>query len=165
MTKLEKHSPELRALCEALNLSVYYRGGEWWCGSNKGGMDDVQLTYRRDCRGGKDIPVTTMDHRVEIALCKLRRIEAGRKQPRWGTLTERYRRVSDALRDEIIPAYRPGNYCYFVDDSLDCGYCFSALPGGAGQKHVTISLVGMEPENAEARTFEDALAKLVEGKD
>lgn len=152
-TAIEKHDQKLKTLADSLGVSIYPRGGVYW-GSIPG--FEFQLTYPMDQRGGKSVPVKTLDHKCEIATTILRRVQDARKT--WGSVEERGEKIFAGLRDETIPEFRMGNFCYFVDPGLDHGV--ASRFSFTGTCAVSIRLVGGKEIEGEGKTFDAALKAL-----
>jgi len=152
-TAIEKHDEDLSKMMNNLGVSAHFRGGVYWW-SIPG--FEFQLTYPEDHRDGRRIKVKTLDHKCEIAMSILERVKAARKS--WGGSEQRGMTILAGLKEETIPAFTMGNFCYFVDPSLDYGVAsrFSL----AGECTVSIRLVGGKEIEGRGKTFDAALGNL-----
>lgn len=72
MTKIERLSPELKALAEKLGYQIHYRAKAYWAGS------DIQLTYEVY----KGQMLSTLEDKIPYALSILKNIEEQRNKQR-----------------------------------------------------------------------------------
>lgn len=150
LTRIERHSKDLRELAETLKVSIYSRDKVYW-GSIPG--FEFQLTYPVDARGKKPIKVETLDQKCEMALSVLRKVETARAERR--THWARGMKIFAGLQDETIPTFKPKNFCYYVDDSLDHGVASRFM-----KCSVSIRLVGGKEIEAEGSTWKEAMDAL-----
>jgi hypothetical protein len=154
-TMLEKKFPEVARKAEELGLGkIYYHDKEWWVG------DGIQLTFRM--MGKPSQSATSWEARRKTALRRLQMIEDGRKQPEWGDLEARIKRVIDGIKNEIIPTYRPRHFNHWRHPSLDEGVCFrdSIYFGTYPHHNIMLRLVGQKTIEVTERSWKAALIEL-----
>lgn len=72
MTKIERMSPELKALAERLGYRIHYRAKAYWAGS------EIQLTHEIYPSG----PINNLKDKIPYAIGILKEIEAEREKKR-----------------------------------------------------------------------------------
>ncbi len=72
MTKIERLSPELKALADKLGYKIHYRGKAYWAGS------EIQLTYEMYPSG----PINNLKDKIPYAISILKKIEKQRDKGR-----------------------------------------------------------------------------------
>ena len=146
MTKLEMCRPELHKLAADVGGSIYYRAGEWWLAPW-----DKQLTYAMDARDRCRPRRLDLDGKAALAKELLLGILEARRQPAWGTEMERAERILKGLREEVVPNYRRGNYCYYRHGSMDAGCVFMTPSKWA----IWVNLIGKPEIKAESSEHDD----------
>lgn len=87
MTKIERISPELKALAEKLGFRIHYRGKAYWAGS------DIQLTY--EVYNG--IKIDNLKDKIPYALKILKKIDDSRNNKR--TIQERIKELINRFKE------------------------------------------------------------------